>query len=98
MVQETFLPRIFLGKKKHLSPIVGALITMPAKKPGSVLMNLVTSSKKEYPSSQKASVDMIWADMGGGAFSNTGHLLELREERHDGQKTGMMRMPPHSRF
>ena len=30
--QETFLPLIFFGKTKPLSPIVGDLITVPVKK------------------------------------------------------------------
>ena len=32
MLWETFLPHLFFGKTKYLSPIVGALSTMPFKK------------------------------------------------------------------
>ena len=32
MIQETFLPPIFLKNTKSLSPIVGSLSTMPVKK------------------------------------------------------------------
>ena len=45
MIQETFLPRLFIGKKKNLSPIVGALSTMQVKKYGLGLLNPVTSAQ-----------------------------------------------------
>ena len=31
-------------------------------------------------------MELVWAVMGGGAFSNTDHLQTLSEERHDGKK------------
>ena len=34
---------------------------------------------------------------GGGALSNSNHLLALREEMRDGQKTGMTKIMSHSR-
>ena len=42
MIWEDFLPRLFFGKTKTLSPIVGAISTMPVKKSGLRLMNPVT--------------------------------------------------------
>ena len=52
MIQETFLPPIFLKNTKSLSPIVGSLSTMPVKKSGLVLLNPVMSAKNEYLISQ----------------------------------------------
>ena len=43
IIRETFLPRLFFGKKKTLSPIVGDLSTMLVKKYGLGLLNPVTS-------------------------------------------------------
>ena len=45
MTQETFLPSIFFGNIKSLSPIVGALSTEPVNKSGLGLLNPVTSAK-----------------------------------------------------
>ena len=45
MIQETFLPCLFFGKTKTLSPIVGTLSTMPIKVAKLVLLILVTSEK-----------------------------------------------------
>ena len=50
------------------------------------LLNSVTSAKDKYQSSQKSSAEIIQAVTGGGELSNANHLLELREERGDGQK------------
>ena len=69
MIQETFLPCIFFGNTKTLSPIVGALSTMPVKKAGLGLLNPVTSEKEKYLSSQKGRAELIRAVIGGGAFS-----------------------------
>ena len=77
VIQETFLPRIFFGKTKSLSPIVGDLSTVPVEKSGLGLLNPVTSAKEKYLSSQQGSTELIWAVMGGGAFSNANHLLAL---------------------
>ena len=44
MIQETFLPRIFFGNMKTLSPIVGDLSTTPVNKSGLGLLNPVTSA------------------------------------------------------
>ena len=79
MIQETFLPCIFFGNTKTLSPIVGALSTMPVKKAGLGLLNPVTSEKEKYLSSQRGSAELIRAVTGGGAFSNADHLRTLGE-------------------
>ena len=86
MIWGTFLARIFFGKTKTLSPIVGTLSTMPVKMAGLGLMNPVTSVKEKYLSSQWGSAELIRAVTGGGAFSNADHIRTLGEERCDGQK------------
>ena len=58
-IQENFLPRLFFGNKKSLSPIVGALIKVPFKRDGLVLLNLVTSEKEKYLSSQRGGAELI---------------------------------------
>ena len=52
MIRETFLPGIFLRKTKTLSPIVGAISTMTAKKDRLGLLNPVDSAQEKYLSSQ----------------------------------------------
>ena len=52
IIWETFLPCLFFGKTKTLSPIVGNLSTMPIKMAGLGLLNPVTSEKDKYLSSQ----------------------------------------------
>ena len=78
MLRENFLPRLFFGKTKYLSPIVGDLSTMPVKKYRLGLMNPVKSVEKNYLSSQRGSTELIWAAMRGGPFSNANSLMELR--------------------
>ena len=48
MIRETFLPHLFFGKTKTLSPAVGALTMMPFKKALLVLLNPVMSSQDKY--------------------------------------------------
>ena len=60
---------------------------MPVKKYGLVLLNPVTSKNEKYLGSHLASAELIRAVTRGGRFSNAYHLLALREERFDGQKT-----------
>ena len=48
MIQKTFLPRLFFGKSKTLSPIIGTLSKMSLNKYGLGLLNPVTSAKKKY--------------------------------------------------
>ena len=47
MIRENVLPRLFFGKTKSLSPIVGYLSTTLVKKPGLVILNPVTSGKEK---------------------------------------------------
>ena len=61
MIQEMFLPHLFFGKTRTLSPVVGALSTMPAKKAGLGLLNPVTSEKEKYLSYQRGSAELVWA-------------------------------------
>ena len=42
MIWETFFPRLLFGNTKTLSPVVGDLCTMPVRKSGLGLLNLVT--------------------------------------------------------
>ena len=86
IIQETFLPHLFLRKTKTLSLVVGALITMPVNKYGLVLLNPVASAQENYLSSQRGSAELVWAVPGGEAFSNSEHLRTLSEERHDGKE------------
>ena len=72
MIRETFLPRIFFGNTKNLFPVVGVLSTIPVKKYGLGLLNLVTSSQEKYLSSTRGSTEIVRAVTGGGVFSNRG--------------------------
>ena len=45
MIRETFLPHIFFGKMKTLSPVVGALSMMTVSKAGLGLLNPVKSDQ-----------------------------------------------------
>ena len=47
-----FLPSLFFGKPKSLSPIVGNLSTMSVKKSDLGILNTMTSANKKYPSSK----------------------------------------------
>ena len=51
MIRKTFSPRLFFRKTKTLSPVVGALSTMPVRKYGLGLLNPVTSEQEKYLSS-----------------------------------------------
>ena len=52
MPQETFMPRLFFGNSKTLSPIAGTLSKMPVKKYGLGLLNPVTSVNENFISLQ----------------------------------------------
>ena len=82
IIRDTFLPYIFFIKKKPLSLIVGAQITMMIEKYRLGIINSVTSEKERYLSFHQASTELI-RDVTGGAFSNNDHLLALREERRE---------------
>ena len=82
MIRKTFLLRLFFGKTKTLSPLVGALSAMPVRKSGLGLLNPVTAYQEKYLSSTRGSAELIRAVTGGGGLSNTNHLRTLSEERH----------------
>ena len=46
MIRETFLPRLFFGKKKTLSLVVGDLSKIPVKKAGLGILNPVTLAQE----------------------------------------------------
>ena len=65
---ETYLPLIFFGKPKTLSPIVGALSKFPVKKSRMVQHNPVTSEKDKYASSLRAIGGLIGGVKGDRFF------------------------------
>ena len=65
MIRETFLPCLFFGKKKSLSPVVGALIMMPVKKSSLGLLKSVTSAQQKYLSSNRGNAELVRDVMGG---------------------------------
>ena len=86
MIQENFLPRLFFGNMKTLSPVVGALSMMAVKKAVLRLLNPVTSAQDKYLRSTWGSSELVRAVIGGGAFPNANHLRTLSEKRRDGKK------------
>ena len=86
MIRETFLPRLFFGNIKTLSPIVGTLSTMPIKEARLGLLNPATTAKEKYLRSQRVSTELIREMTGGGTLSNADRLQTLGEEIRDGQK------------
>ena len=64
MIHETFLPCIFF--EKTLSPVIGALSTMPVKKSGLGLLNPVMSAQEKYLSPTQGSIELVRAVTGGG--------------------------------
>ena len=81
-----FFASYSLQKDKTLSLIIGDLSTIPVKKYIQGILNIVTSVKEKFLSSQRGSRELIRPAMGGREFSNANHLLALGEERRDGQK------------
>ena len=65
----------------------GSLSMMPVKKFGLVLQDPVTSSNDKYLSLLRARSELIGVVTGEREFPTTDHLLALREERRDGQKS-----------
>ena len=51
VICETFLPRLFFGNTKTLSPVIGALIKVLVSKAGLGFLNPVTSDQENYLSS-----------------------------------------------
>ena len=97
MIRETFLPHILFRKTKSLSPILGALSTIPAKKPGLGLLNTVPSEKYKYLSSQIAITELIQYVV---EEEHNPMPTTFRRSSKKGvtvRKTGMMQMMPHSR-
>ena len=70
---------------------------MPVKKTGIGLLNPVMYVNDKYLSYHIASTEFIRAMTGEGTLSNADHLLELREERRDGQKNGITSSTPNSK-
>ena len=69
---------------------------MSVKKSGLGLLNIMASTNKKCLSLKRASTEFIQAVTGEGVFYNADHLLVLREERCDGEKTGMTSTMPNS--
>ena len=61
MIRETFLPRLFFGKTKTLSHVVGDLSTTPVRKAVMGLLNPVTSAQEKYLSSTRGSAELVRA-------------------------------------
>ena len=97
MIQETFLPRLFFGNTKYLSPIVGVISTIPAEKSGLELLNPVTSAKEKDLNSQWGSVELIRDVTGVVAFSNATTFWLLGNKCGTVRKNGMTQTTPHSR-
>ena len=68
MIRESFLPHLFFGNTKTLSPIVGTLSKMPIKVAGIGLLNTVMLTKEKYLSPQRGSAELISAVIGGGVI------------------------------
>ena len=58
---ETFLPRLFFGKSKSISPLMGTLSTIPAKKISLGLQEPSTPPNKKYLSLLCTSSNLIGA-------------------------------------
>ena len=66
IIHETFLPRLFFGKKKILSPVVGALSRMAVNRTGLGILNPVASAQDKYLNSTQGSAELVRAVKGGG--------------------------------
>ena len=80
------LPRLFFGKTKNLSPILGTLSMMPIKVARLALLNTVTPQKEKYLRSHKGSAELIMDVTGGGALLNSDHLWTILDEMRDVKK------------
>ena len=80
------MPRLFFGKTKNLSPVIGCLSTIPVKKYGLGILNAVTPDKEKCLIYKRGSSELVQAVTGGGALSNADHLRTLSEGRRDGKK------------
>ena len=61
MIFETFLSRLFFGKTKTLSPVLGALSMVPVKKSVLGLLNPVTSAQEKYLRSMRGRAELVQA-------------------------------------
>ena len=86
LIRETFLPRLFFGKTKTLSPVVRALSTMPVKKARLGILNPLISAQDKYLISTRGRTELKRAVTGGGELFNAGHLHTLSEEQCDRKK------------
>ena len=73
----------FLGTTKILSPVVGALSTMLARKAVLGLLNPVTSAQNNYLNSTQGSSELVRPVTGRGGGLNSDHLQTLSEKRRD---------------
>ena len=86
VLQETFLPRLFLGKSKNLPPFVGTISTPKVNKSGLGLYNPVAQAEEKYTGLLCESYDLIGSVTGERELSNADHLWVVKEERRDGKK------------
>ena len=89
MICETFLPRLFFGKTKTLSPVVRALSKMPVKKnrPGTPESSDFRSGEVLRIHARERRTGKGRDGRGGGELSNTDHLQTLSEDRRDRKKS-----------
>ena len=87
LIRKNFLPHLFFGKTKTLSPIIEKLNPMPVKKSWLGLQNTLTPAHRKFESSQHASAELVNAVTGNINFSTTYHIREAREEWSEEKKT-----------
>ena len=87
LIREKKNPCLFFGKSKSLLSIIRTLSTMPVKKSGLGLQDLVTSSNDKYLSLICTSRDLIGSLAGESEFSTTYNLQAVKEERCGGKKS-----------
>ena len=83
MICGTFFPCLFFGNSKTFSPVVGVLITMPARKARLGLLNTVMYEQEKYLSSTGEIKELTRSMTGGGGLSNADHLHTLSEEQRN---------------
>ena len=59
ILQETFLPCLFFGESKSLTPLIGTLSTMPVKKDSLGFQNTVTSVNENFLRLRCARMDLV---------------------------------------
>ena len=83
---KTCLPHLFFGKLKSLPPTIGTSSTMPVKKNGLGLQNLVTSANEKILSSQRTSTELIRGVTRECEFPTADHLQRVKKEMSEGKK------------